>query len=237
MSLVKLPPSNSSRLLRAAAWLLAAVSALLIIFWWPSPDNMERKLKVASSPSHTSSHPAATKREQSAKIVASAEKPTKSATRREAPLPSGRVTTFSVIGELLANDRLSQDESARELAKIALDSQVLESDRLEAMDHGKNLGFSHMLPLSLDPKLPLPLAESFLHGLYGHDQPKEQVSGALGLLHHVDPDIRQQAEILLGFLLGAEEDIEAPEASDRLREKADAFLKQPDEESEEVIGH
>ena len=70
-------------------------------------------------------------------------------------------------------------------------------------------------------------------GLHGHDQTKEQVSGALGLLNHSDSDIRQQAQTLLGFLLEAEEDNESPE---KLREKADAFLKKPDEMGEEVIG-
>ena len=102
------------------------------------------------------------------------------------------------------------------------------------MEHGKNLGFSQLLPLSSDPNLPLPLAESYLHGLHGHDQIKEQVSGALGLLNHSDPDIRQQAQTLLGFLLRAEEDNESPA---KLREKADAFLKKPDEMGEEVSGH
>ena len=138
-----------------------------------------------------------------------------------------------VIGELLSNDQLSHDETARQLAQIVLDPNAPEAERLEAMEHGKNLGFSHLLPLSLDPNLPLPLVESYLHGLHGHDQTKEQVSGALGLLNHSDSDIRQQAQTLLGFLLEAEEDNESPE---KLREKADAFLKKPDEMGEEVIG-
>lgn len=135
--------------------------------------------------------------------------------------------SFPEIEQLLTNDNISNEQAARQLAEITLNPNRRESERLEAMEHGKNLGFSHLLPLSLDPNLPLPLAEGYLHGLHGHDQTKEQVSGALGLLNHSDPDIRQQAQILLGFLLKAEEDNESP---DKLREKADAFLKQPDEE-------
>jgi hypothetical protein len=138
--------------------------------------------------------------------------------------------TFPQIDSVLTDDRISDEEAAREMAKIALNPNAPEAERLEAMEHGKNLGFSHLLPLSLDPNLPLPLAESFLHGLHGHDQTKEQVSGALGLLNHADSDIRQQAQTLLGFLLEAEEDNESP---DKLREKADAFLKQPEEEDGE----
>ncbi len=141
--------------------------------------------------------------------------------------------TFPQIDRVLTDDRVSDELAAIEMAKIALDPNIPEPERLEAMEHGKNLGFSQLLPLSLDPNLPLPLAESYLHGLHGHDQTKQQVSGALGLLNHSDPDIRQQAQTLLGFLLEAEEDNESP---DKLREKADAFLKQPDEEGEEVSG-
>ncbi len=130
---------------------------------------------------------------------------------------------------MIAKQDLSHDETARQLAVIALDPNNPEAERLEAMEHGKNLGFSHLLPLSADPNLPLPLTESFLHGLHGHDQIKEQVSGALGLLNHVDHDIREQAQTLLGFLLSKEEDNESP---DKLRTAAEAFLKQPDEEPE-----
>jgi hypothetical protein len=77
----------------------------------------------------------------------------------------------------------------------------------------------------------VPLAESYLHGLHGHDQIKEQVSGALGLLDHSDQEIRQEAGVLLGFLLEAEGD---NESFDKLREKADLFLNQPDEVDGEV---
>jgi hypothetical protein len=59
------------------------------------------------------------------------------------------------------------------------------------------------------------------------------VSGALGLLDHSDQEIRQEAGVLLGFLLEAEEDNESP---DKLRMKADIFLNQPDEVEEEVSG-
>ena len=135
-------------------------------------------------------------------------------------------TTFLQIDSVLTDDGISDEDAAIELAEIALNPNRPEPERLEAMEHGKNLGFSHLLPLALDPNLSLPLAESYLHGLHGHDQTKEQVSGALGLLNHSDPDIRQQAQILLGFLLEAEEDNESP---DKLRKKADVFLKQADE--------
>jgi hypothetical protein len=132
------------------------------------------------------------------------------------------------INELLGDPLISNDETATRLATIALDPNVPESKRLEAMEHAANLGFSHLLPLSLDINLPLSLTECFLSGLYAHDQMKEKISGALGLLNHTDPETREQAQILLGSLLDAEEDIESPS---KLREKARILLSQADEET------
>lgn len=156
---------------------------------------------------------------------------------RQAALPEKRQVksseSFPEIEQLLTSDNISNEQAARQLAEIALNPNRRESERLEAMEHAKNLGFSNLLPLSLDPNLPLPLAESFLQGLHGHDQIKDQVTGALGLLNHSDSDIRQQAQTLIGFLIGAEEDNESP---DKLREKADVFLKKPDEGDGEVNG-
>jgi hypothetical protein len=134
--------------------------------------------------------------------------------------------SFPEIEQLLTNDSISNEQATRQLAEIVLNPNRPEPERLEAMEHAKNLGFAHLLPLSQNPNLPLPLAESYLHGLHGHDQTKEQVSGSLGLLNHADPGIREQAQTLLGFLLSKEEDNESP---DKLRAAADAFLKQPDE--------
>lgn len=139
--------------------------------------------------------------------------------------------SFPEIEQCLSNDDISNEEAAGQLAKISLDSNRPEAERLEAMEHGKNLGFGHLLPLSSDPNLPLPLAESYLHGLHGHDQIKDQVTGALGLLNHNDSEIRQEAQTLIGFLIGAEEDNESP---DILREKANTFLNQQEEGDGEV---
>jgi hypothetical protein len=149
--------------------------------------------------------------------------------RKPSSSPKGQIgstESFLEIENLLTNDNISNEQATRQLAEIVLNPNRPEPERLEAMEHAKNLGFAHLLPLSQNPNLPLPLAESYLHGLHDHDQTKEQVSGALGLLNHADPDIREQAQKLLGFLLGKEEDNESP---DKLRAAADAFLKQPDE--------
>jgi hypothetical protein len=172
MQPAELPSIKSPRLLRVAGWLFATVAILLMFVLWPTSDDKARSPKGISPSPHTTSPHDAPKPAESAKIAIPLEKPTKSAVRREARRQTGLLKNSSAIEELLLNDKLSQDETARELAKIALDSQVSESYRLEAMDHGKNLGFGYMLPLSLDPNLPLPLAESFLHGLHGHDQIK-----------------------------------------------------------------
>jgi hypothetical protein len=213
-------------------WILGfglSLVALWLIFG--SFSSGPREANQANEPAETdSSRPAKQHSQGQSKEVAPERKnasTTRSFPQRESASSNSNASTR--IGDLLANQNLSHDETARQLAQIALDRNAPEAERLEAMEHAKNLGFSQLLPLSLDPNLPLSLAESFMQGLHGHDQIKEQVSGALGLLNHSDSDIRQQAQTLLGFLLRAEEDNESP---DKLREKADAFLKQPDQPDE-----
>jgi hypothetical protein len=208
--------------------LLAGLSAWYLVTEKSQPEPLE-KLARHEAPSKEPS----LKLTDEKQIEDSSPTPKKRAGGESRSAKASNPTTFPQIDSVLTDDRVSNEEAASKMAEIALDPNASEFERLEAMEHGKNLGFSHLLPLSLDPNLPRPLAESYLHGLHGHDQTKEQVTGALGLLNHSDPDIRQQAQTLLGFLLEAEEDNESP---DKLREKADAFLKQPDERGEEVSG-
>lgn len=228
MSSSEMPSIKSPNVLRIAALILSFTAILMVFVLWPSSEkNKPNTVSLDKKPPKARETALTPRRESTTQAPEPQASPVRPKPRPETPTRVAPDRTYPAIGELLTNDQLSHDETARQLAKIALDPKAPEAERLEAMEHGKNLGFSHLLPLSLDPNLPLPLAESYLHGLHGHDQTKEQVSGALGLLNHSDPDIRQQAQILLGFLLEAEEDNESP---DKLREKADAFLKQPDEE-------
>jgi hypothetical protein len=208
--------------------LLAGLSAWYLVTQKNQHEPLENSARHEASPEAPSS--TQTDEEQ---MEDPSPSPKKRASGESRSARASNPATFPEIEQLLTNDNISNEQATRQLAEIALNPNRGESERLEAMEHGKNLGFSHLLPLSLDPNLPLPLAESYLHGLHGHDQMKEQVSGALGLLNHSDPDIRQQAQTLLGFLLEVEEDNESP---DKLREKADAFLKKPDEMGEEVRG-
>ena len=218
--------------LRKPLWILGLALSLVVIWFIFGATSLQ-----PSYPYHTKERAAPDSprpEKQSGQGKTKAVEPQQIRARLTRPLPRPKSASpysndSKRIGELIASPDLSHDEIATRLAKIALDNSAPESERLEAMEHGANLSFSHLVPLSLDPNLPLPIAESYLHGLYGHDQVQEQVSGAVGLLNHVDQEIREQAQILLGFLLQAEEDNEAP---DKLREKADAFMQQPDEQSE-----
>ncbi len=212
-----------------AAGILILLLAGLSAWYLVTPKNQHEPLEKSARHEAPSKEPSP-KQTDEEQIEDPSPTPKKRARGESRSARASNPTTFPQIDRVLTDDRISDEEAAIELAEIALDPNRPEPERLEAMEHGKNLGFSHLLPLSLDPNLPLPLAESHLHGLHGHDQTKEQVSGALGLLNHSDPDIRQQAQTLLGFLLETEEDNESP---DKLREKADEFLKQPEEEDGE----
>lgn len=187
------------------------------------PARAEGKNKSISARSDGESNPKFENRERARSQVR------RSTTRANAD----SANSYPEIEQCLSNDHISNEEAAEQLAKIALDATRPEAERLEAIEHGINLGFDSLLPLSSDPNLPVSLAESYLHGLHGHDQVKEQIHGALGLLNHHDSEIRQEAGILIGFLIDAEDD---NESFDILRAKADVFLNQPEEVEEETSG-
>ena len=214
-----------------AGGLILLLAAFLV--WQFSASESQQADTKSSSNHQTSAKPPVDRQAKDLQTEDSAPVSKKRERRQSRSGEALALPTFTQVDTLLTDDRLSDEDAAIEMAKIALDATRPEAERLEAMEHGMNLGFGHLLSLSSDPNLPVPLAESYLHGLHGHDQIKEQVSGALGLLDHSDQEIRQEAGVLLGFLLEAEEDNESP---DKLRMKADMFLNQPDEVEEEVSG-
>ena len=187
------------------------------------PARAEGKNKSISARSDGESNPKFENRERARSQVR------RSTTRENAD----SANSYPEIEQCLSKDHISNEEAAEQLAKIALDATRPDAERREAIEHGIYLGFDSLLPLSSDPNLPVSLAESYLHGLHGHDQVKEQVYGALGLLNHHDLEIRQEAGILIGFLIDAEED---NESFDKLRAKADVFLNQPEEVEEQTSG-
>ena len=100
--------------------------------------------------------------------------------------------------------------------------------RLVALDHAFNLDRWQTLTLCMEKPLPSPIAERLLSGVHNlNESPKDQVSACLHLMQHEDEEIRERAQRLVAFLVSAEELAADP---DKLREKADAFLGQPDEE-------
>lgn len=134
----------------------------------------------------------------------------------------------SAIESILNNKELSFEESATRLLECTRREDLPMEVRLDALDHAFDLDRWQSLTLCMEKPLAKPIAERLLSGIHNHgESPKDQVSACMHLMLNDDLEIREQAQEFLAFLVSAEELAADP---DKLREKADAFLKQPDEE-------
>ena len=155
--------------------------------------------------------------------------------------PSGGVKSepipkpdHSPIDSILKDQTTSFEDKATDLLECARQEDLPMEVRLVALDHAFNLDRWQTLTLCMEKPLPSPIAERLLSGVHNlNESPKDQVSACLHLMQHEDDEIRERAQRLVAFLVSSEELAADP---DKLREKADAFLGQPDERGEEVSG-
>ena len=140
----------------------------------------------------------------------------------------------SPIESILNNKELSFEESATRLLECTRNVDMPMELRLAALDHAFNLDRWQSLTLCMEKPLPSPIAGRLLSGIHNlNESPKDQVSACMHLIEHEDAEIREQAQGLLAFLVSAEQYVSDP---DKLREKANAFLTQPDVGDREVSG-
>jgi hypothetical protein len=133
----------------------------------------------------------------------------------------------SEVESILSDAALSFEESATRLLESARREDLPMEARLDALDHAFNLDRWQAMTLCMEQPLAKPIAERLMSGIYNHGEaPKDQVSACMHLMLHDDAEIREQARGLLAFLISAEEHTKSPE---KLREVADAFLKQAEE--------
>ena len=140
----------------------------------------------------------------------------------------------SPIESILNNKELSFEESATRLLECTRNVDMPMELRLAALDHAFNLDRWQSLTLCMEKPLPSPIAGRLLSGIHNlNESPKDQVSACMHLIEHEDAEIREQAQGLLAFLVSAAQYVSDP---DKLREKANAFLTQPDVGDREVSG-
>jgi len=133
----------------------------------------------------------------------------------------------SPIESILKDRASSFEDKATDLLECARQEDLPMEVRLVALDHAFNLDRWQTLTLCMEKPLPSPIAERLLSGVHNlNGSPKDQVSACLHLMQHEDEEIRERAQRLVAFLVSSEELAADP---DKLREKADAFLRQVDE--------
>jgi uncharacterized protein (UPF0147 family) len=132
------------------------------------------------------------------------------------------------IDRLITHQTLSNEEVAEQLRGIAKDKHMPENVRAEALGHGVILDLDTFADLSADTQLPLEMAEELLqHVMNENRNPALQIRTYVNFLNHSSPEIRDEVQGLLAFML---EDDAGEKDVPSLLKMAEAKLKQLDAE-------
>ena len=128
------------------------------------------------------------------------------------------------IDRLITHQTLSNEEVAEQLRGIAQDKHMPEKVRSEALGHGVILDLDTFANLSADTQLPVEMAEVFLqHVINENRNPTLQIRTYVNFLNHSSPEIREEVQNLLAFML---EDDAGEKDVPSLLKMAEAKLKQ-----------
>lgn len=228
---MKKSPYLGKKIVIIAALVLVLLALVLIFF---SHDQNQQSAGDAESPAQKSLSDFV-KRET--KDEPKGEEPMSPSTGKlsgEAMPDTPAAVDASAIESILSDTALSFEESATRLLECVRREDLPMEVRLDALDHAFNLDRWQAMTLCMEKPLAKPIAEGLLSAIHNHGEaPKDQASACMHLMLHEDEEIREQAQELLAFLVSAEEHASDPE---KLREAANAFLKQADEANEEAIG-
>lgn len=117
------------------------------------------------------------------------------------------------VDRILANDGISNQQAALQLRELAMDRNLPTEERLEALQHGLNLGIDSFAGFAEQADLPTELASHYLHEIINYnDSPATQISAYISLIGHSDKEVSELAREMLSFQLGddlqAEDDIQ-----------------------------
>lgn len=120
--------------------------------------------------------------------------------------------THEQIEFILADESITIDDAAVMLRKMADDPSLPVSDRLDALEHGLNLGFDAFANYGENPDLPTPLASYYLGEVMNQNAtPKKQILAYLALLNHKDPEVVEESADMLAFMVEDDFDEANPE--------------------------
>lgn len=127
--------------------------------------------------------------------------PTRTRSARE-----GQVTRLPILGSsaevdhLLSDDSISSEQAVEQLHALAMDPTLPIAHRLEALQHGLNLGIASFADFAQQPALPVELASCFLNEVINYnDSPPTQIRTYMALMDHPDEEVSSLAREMLAF--------------------------------------
>lgn len=185
------------------AWVMGLVVLLLVIVM------VIRNLKLSSSVDGAVEHVVnqnsgdhEVKKSSNKKTAEQILKARRAEIRKVHPRREGTSPVFAMVEAVLGDEKISDQQAAAQFRDIAQRSDVTETERLEALNHGLILNFQTFEGFAHDPSLPAALAQKYFEEL-ANQSPSEtfQINGYLDLLAHSDPDIRKQAADQLAMMI------------------------------------
>lgn len=133
------------------------------------------------------------------------------------------------VDHILVDESISTAQAAEQLCAIAMDTNHTTAHRLEALQHGLNLGIESFAGFAEQPDLPAELASCFLDEVINYnDSPATQIRSYIALIKHPDEEVSALAKEMLAFLV---EDDNQEASNEKLiqmgREKIQALTTPP----------
>ncbi len=177
---------------------LWGVLLLVPLLWWAWPSGQNASPGDTPSPAQNPKPVAAGATARTPDGPGPAR--TRSAQRQQPPSKPGKPAEAPEVGEVLANDAVSNVQAAARLHTIAMDRTRSTEERLEALQHGLNLDIATFAAFAGQPELPPELASHFLHEVINYnDSPATQLSTYMALMDHPDEEVSALAKEMLAF--------------------------------------
>jgi len=192
------------------------VALLLVpLLWWAWPDADESSLDESRPAAEGQGE--ASPSDDTPSTSEDGPRRTRAAPRDPAAKPL-EAPASPEVDEILVDESISIEQAAVRLRALASDTTQTKAHRLEALQHGLNLGIESFADFAEQAELPAELASCLLDEIINHnDAPATQIRSYVALIDHSDVEVRELALEMLRFQVGDDLHEESPE---RLKELA-----------------
>lgn len=110
---------------------------------------------------------------------------------------------FDQVDRILRDDTISIEMAVMQLRALAMDRTRSTAERLEALQHGLNLGIGSFAGFAEQEALPPELASEYLNEIINHNEsPVGQIRAYIALVGHPDEEVSSLASEMLALQVG-----------------------------------